>query len=221
MKEQLTKYVELLFAGAPNARDIQQEILQNTLDRYDDLIAQGKSPEAAYSLSISGIGDINEILGSNTHQNTYTTVQEPAEDPADTALKKKRKAVAVAFYILCPVPLFILSEFGLDTLGLCLTLLLVAAATALLIMNGKDKPADDNNPYSVPTVSSDPETAMQQKTREGIHTLIWCIGLAIYLIMSFTTGAWYITWVMFPLIGCIEGLVDAITDLKEANKYEN
>ena len=62
MKEQLIQYVNLLFAGVPQAADIKEEILQNTLDRYDDLIAQGKSPQAAYSLAISGIGDINEIL---------------------------------------------------------------------------------------------------------------------------------------------------------------
>lgn len=214
MKEQLTKYVELLFAGAPNARDIQQEILQNTLDRYDDLIAQGKSPEAAYSLSISGIGDLSEILGSNPHQSTFTPASEPAENPEDALLKKKRKAAAIAFYILCPVPMFILSEFGLDTMGLCLTLLLVAAATALLVMNGKDHRIEEYTPGGTAT---DPQITMQEKARESIHTLIWCIGLAVYLIMSFATGAWYITWVMFPLIGCVQGLVDAITDLKEAD----
>ncbi len=216
MKEQLTKYVELLFAGAPNARDIQQEILQNTLDRYDDLISQGKSPEAAYSLSISGIGDLSEILGSNPHQSTFTPASEPAENPEDALLKKKRKAAAIAFYILCPVPLFILSEFGLDTMGLCLTLLLVAAATALLVMNGKDKPIDDNNLYTAPAAPSDPETAMGQETRKNIRTIIWCIGIAAYFIMSVATDAWYITWIAFPLIACIQGLTTAILDLKEA-----
>ena len=60
MREQLIRYVDLLFAGAPNAQDVKQEILQNTLDRYDDLLQQGKSPEAAYSLAISGIGDVND-----------------------------------------------------------------------------------------------------------------------------------------------------------------
>ena len=59
MREQLTQYVNLLFAGAPDSEDIRQEILQNTLDRYDDLIAAGKTPEAAYRLAISGIGDIH------------------------------------------------------------------------------------------------------------------------------------------------------------------
>ena len=212
MRDQLTKYVELLFAGAPNARDIQQEILQNTLDRYDDLIDQGKSPEAAYSLSISGIGDISELLERNSYNTAKAPSAEPIQDPAQAAEKRMRKAVAIAFFILCPIPLFILSEFGADTIGLCLTLLLVAAGTALMILNGKDRQDEDEEPEET---SANPETSMREKTRESIHTLIWCIGLAVYLIISFATGAWYITWVMFPLIGCVQGLMDAITDLKE------
>ena len=63
MREQLIQYVQLLFAGAADCDDTRQEILQNTLDRYDDLVAAGKTPEAAYRLAIMGIGDINEILG--------------------------------------------------------------------------------------------------------------------------------------------------------------
>ena len=42
MREQLIQYVNLLFVGATGCEDIKQEILQNTLDRYDDLIAEGK-----------------------------------------------------------------------------------------------------------------------------------------------------------------------------------
>lgn len=41
MKVQLKQYVDLLFAGTPDSNDMKQEILQNTLDRYDDLISQG------------------------------------------------------------------------------------------------------------------------------------------------------------------------------------
>ena len=62
MREQLKQYVNLLFAGTTDSEEMKQEILQNTLDRYDDLISQGKTPEAAYRLAIGGIGDINEVL---------------------------------------------------------------------------------------------------------------------------------------------------------------
>ena len=64
MRAKLAQYVQLLFAGVPDSDEIKEEILQNTLDRYDDLIDQGKVPEAAYRLAIAGIGDINEILGT-------------------------------------------------------------------------------------------------------------------------------------------------------------
>lgn len=69
MRDQLIQYVSLLFAGTENCEDIRQEILQNTLDRYDDLVAQGKSPESAYRQAISGIGDISEILSG---EQTFT-----------------------------------------------------------------------------------------------------------------------------------------------------
>ena len=82
MREQLIQYVTLLFAGANDCEDIRQEILQNTLDRYDDLIAQGKVPEAAYRLAISGIGDISEILG--------TPPTSPKLDAAPSRKSRKR-----------------------------------------------------------------------------------------------------------------------------------
>lgn len=117
-------------------------------------------------------------------------------------------------YILCPIPLFILSEFGLDTIGLCLTLLLVAAATALrLTMKQTPKPRE--------IVIHDAPESPRQELRNGINSMIWAVGLALYFIISFATGAWMITWVIFPLIGAVQGLVKAIMDLKEANDYEN
>lgn len=217
MREQLTKYVELLFAGAPNARDIQQEILQNTLDRYDDLIAQGKSPEAAYSLSISGIGDISEILGSRRAQAAPASPMETEESVVETIERKKMRAVAIALYILCPVPLFILSEIGYDTLGLCLLLLMVAGATALMVMTGKGR----QNAEAAEPIPTDPQSAAKQELRRSVRTVIWVITLCVYLVVSFATQAWFITWLVFPIGSAVQGLVNACIDLKEASGYEN
>ena len=212
MREQLIQYVNLLFAGAADCEDIKQEILQNTLDRFDDLVAQGKSPEAAYRLAISGIGDINEILG-NASRGTISPApaqNEPDAPETEEDIKRKKiRAIAIAMYILCAVPLIILSEFGLDTLGLCLTLALVAYATYLMVITAK-KDVDEDE------VNENKPLTPQQELKKSIGNLIWAIGLAVYFIMSFATGAWYITWLLFPIIGCVEGLVKAIIDLKEA-----
>lgn len=209
MRDQLKKYVELLFAGAPNTGDIQQEILQNTLDRYDDLIAQGKTPEAAYRLAISGIGDINEILGDIPSDASKSNG--PAQHPGNTkkALSRVLRAIAIALYILCPIPLFVLSEIGLETIGLCGTIAIVGVATALMVLapntpGGNAKKEKESAPAENPL-------------RRSISSVITAVGLAVYFILSFATGAWFITWLVFPIMGAVKGLINACMDLKEVS----
>ena len=211
MREQLIQYVNLLFAGTPDSEDIRQEILQNTLDRYDDLLSQGKSPESAYRLAISGIGDINEILSGGCVKSTAAakTAAATSEDPEKEKQKKVANAVAVALYITCPVPLFVLGS----TVGLCLMFIMIASGVALQMIydDGKGKIREKKAPVTQ-------EDAAREKLRNCIDGITWAIGLAVYFIVSFATKAWYITWLLFPIIGCVCGLINAILDLKEASK---
>ena len=205
MREQLIQYVELLFAGARDCEDIKQEILQNTLDRYDDLVASGKVPEAAYRLAIAGIGDINEILGTNVPN---TIVSHPAAEPedGDTPWKKLLRAIAVGLYILCPLPLILLSDLGMDILGLCGTLGLVAVATVMIMLGAKqEKPGKQEE-----------EDAPQSELSKSLIGLIWALGLGVYFLISFTTNCWHITWVIFPILGALDSLVSAIIRNQEA-----
>lgn len=214
MRDQLIQYVSLLFAGTENCEDIRQEILQNTLDRYDDLVAQGKSPESAYRQAISGIGDINEILSG---EQTFTpSPRTNAPEPeADTPTKKLLRTIAIALYILCAAPLIILSEFGLDNLGLCCTLAVVAVATVLIILGKKNGSAEDTREHAASAQAQEASETPRHELRKSIKSLIWAIGLAAYFIVSFATGAWYVTWVIFPIIGAVQGLVIACLDLTE------
>ena len=207
MRDQLVQYVSLMFAGAKNCEDIKQEILQNTLDRYDDLVAEGKAPEAAYQLAISGIGDINEILGVQLNSMQY--VQPVQKKTEENLFRKCIRAIAVGLYIICILPLIILSELGLDTLGLCITVIIVAIATVIMLLTSQ--------PSSEEKSVERPESPLEK----SIGSLIWAIGLSFYFIISFSTGAWYITWLIFPLIGAVQGLVRAIVDLREAIKNES
>ena len=271
MREQLIQYVELLFAGATDSEDIKQEILQNTLDRYDDLIAAGKVPEAAYRLAIAGIGDINEILGTNIPS---TVVSRPASEPdeGDTPTKKLLRAIAVGLYIICILPLVILDG---HILGFCGTLSIVAVATVLIMLGAKKEPPEKLKEEEAPqselskslvgliwalglgvyflisfttnywhitwvifpilgaldslvsaiirnqeALHSDVMFPSKQRVRKAIRKLIWAIGLAIYFLFSFATNAWYMSWLIFPMIGAVQGLTMAILDYKEAVKYE-
>jgi len=219
MREQLNQYVNLLFAGAPDADEIRAEILQNTLDRYDDLVGQGKSPEAAYRLAIGGIGDINEILGVACQNPAFSIPAKdimPETETEDYIRRKKTRAIAIAMYILCALPLIILGDLGLDNLGLCLTLVIVACATYLIITTGRKSKEDDE-------IEDNDQHRDTEKNplKESIGNSIWIAGLIAYFGLSFLSGAWHITWLIFPITACACGLSDAIIDLMEVNKHEN
>lgn len=217
MREQLAQYVKLLFAGTTDSEDMQQEILQNTLDRYDDLIDQGKAPEAAYRLAISGIGDINEILGAASPAPAAAAAEN--EDyrgrPLPSARKKTMRAVAIGMYICSAIPLFILGNIGDGVIGLSITCLLVAAATALIIMS-----SDARSEQSKEMKSAKEPLTPQQELRQAVQKTLSTVALVLFLVVSFLTGAWYITWLIFPIMGAVRGIVFACMDLKEAKEHE-
>ena len=203
MREQLIQYVELLFAGTGDFEDTKQEILQNTLDRYDDLVAAGKVPEAAYRLAISGIGDINEILG--TSMPGAVTAQPAVEaDDGDNPKKKLMRAIAVGLYIVCILPLMILDG---HILGFCGTLVIVAIATVMIILGGKKENKE---------IQDEVEKNSRSPLQKSISSMLWTVGLAVYILWSFTTYDWHITWTIFPVLAALDSLVSAILRNQEA-----
>jgi len=65
MNNKIKAYVDKLFAdklGEPFIKDAKEELLANLNDKYNDLIAEGKSGDEAYLLVISGIGDVDELF---------------------------------------------------------------------------------------------------------------------------------------------------------------
>lgn len=198
MREQLKQYVNLLFAGTTDNEEMKQEILQNTLDRYDDLISQGKTPEAAYRLAIGGIGDINEVLSDMV---AFPAPITAAPDPATAAEHKKMRAVAIGMYICSVLPVIILGNIGNGILGVCMMFLLIAAATVLMVMASDDDDAEERD-----------ET---RKSRQSpLDKTLNTVTLAVFLVLSFATGAWHITWLVWPIMACVKGILRAVRDLK-------
>lgn len=219
MREHLIHYVDLLFAGAPEAADIKQEILQNTLDRYDDLVAQGKNPQAAYSLAIAGIGDVTELLGNAPAAPSQFPAPEAAHyahaAPQGKPLwKKVLTAIAIFLYIIAIIPLLVMSEMGMEVIGLCGTISIVAVATVAIIAGSGSKQEQPKQEEKQEVLTP------RQEMKKAIKKTISTVGLVVYFVVSFATGAWYITWLIFPIIAAIEGIVSACVDLKEEKDHE-
>ena len=208
MREKLRTYIDCLFAGAPNTpqtAEIKTEILQNTLDRYDDLIAEGKTPEAAYSLAVSGIGDISEILSGGAAPNPRPAQAEPPENA--NFIRKLMTGIAVGLYILCVAPCIILQ----DEKGVVGMFGMIALATVLLCVRPAAvkvrRPAAGEIPAE--------QMSAEYRLKSSVNGLLFAICLAVYFIVSFCTGAWYITWVIFLMYKAVCGIVSALLDMRK------
>ncbi len=60
-----------------------------------------------------------------------------------------------------------------------------------------------------------PEKKAKNKKREVVEQLYWAIITAIYLLVSFITFAWQITWVIWPVAAILSEIIFSITDLKK------
>lgn len=218
MREQLIQYVNLLFAGNDGVEDIKQEILQNTLDRYDDLVSRGRTPEEAYRQAITGIGDVNEIINGKAdfaEENrppVYAPV--PEFDSTAAAVSRLMRALAIFLYIVSPVPLFLFSRLGWDEVGLCCLLIIVGIATALLLLFKSPKAKEQHQEY-IEYTDRPRNSGSQRELKKSVGKLISTVGLVLYFIISFSTGAWFITWLIFPIIGAVKGVVNSCIDLRE------
>ena len=112
MREQIQAYVNGLFADAAltirNA-EVRQEILQHTLDRYDDLVASGKPEQEAYDEAVAGIGDVSELYEHKPAEKQAEAPKSARDFPAPPAAPyaapvapaKKKKFPGWAIALIC------------------------------------------------------------------------------------------------------------------------
>ncbi|WP_434798433.1 permease prefix domain 1-containing protein [Terrisporobacter vanillatitrophus] len=205
-------YVQELFENAPKNRrteEFKEELLANLLDKYYDLLQSNMDDEMAYNKVISSIGNIDNLFEKD--------LLEITKESWDKKKSAKITAISVMMYILCPVSVIVFGSIGFETLGVVIMFLLIAGATGLLIYNNMTKPQymkqDDTLVEDFKEWKS--TTNKSRRVRKSIESAMWAIITAIYLLISFTTGAWHITWIMFVIGAAIEKVIRAYFEYKE------
>lgn len=215
MIEKLRVYIDSIFENAPKTKqaiELKEEILQNTVERYNDLTQEGKSEEAAFNIAVAGIGDVTEIIESleKPFRGYEYTKEEIEESRKKSAIYT---SVAVMLYILSVLPVIA----DLEVIGISLMFVMIALATGLIIYNNKthirhykidDTIVEDFKKWNK-------ENDGKRALRKSISSVVWSLCLAIYFLISFTTMAWHITWVIFPIAAAVDNIIKAIMDLKK------
>lgn len=225
MEYNIRAYVDDLFQNAPRtqkAYELKVELTQNLIDKYRALIEEGKSAEDAYNLTVMSIGDVRELFDG---LEDGPVPSQPVYIPPADGVKRHAAvtSIAVMLYILSVVPLIVLSTILPDdiggTLGLVLMFLMIAAATGLLIYNHATKPK--KQPPAGTVVADFRQWQTQNNSNrqllKAIRSAYWPLVLALYFLLSFGTGRWSITWIIFLIAPAVDGIIKSVLTLNDPN----
>ena len=186
----------------------------------------------------------NPYSANGAYQNTsndfdtYAPESEPVRQFSAEEKEQIRKyrlrrgilnSVAVAMYITCWVPLIIIAPMGLfgalsGVIGIAILMLMVAGATAMMIMKSAIKPEclrgvkeleddDDEDDIALKARGGKRARRVKNPILRAISAVMWPITIIVYLGVSFLSGAWHITWMIFLISTAIEGIVESIFEL--------
>lgn len=230
MNSKIKNYVEVLFKGIPNtkkAQELREEILSNLNDHFEAHIAEGKSENQAYTEALADLGDIDALLSD-------LEPEQDLKEKIDAYRKKRAKntSISVMLYIVGVILLIIFAEFGnalsyknselFEMAGVVLLLLCAAVATGLIIYTHMSMPQDvaqyiskdSGRQFDIST------TSRKFKNLAAFMKLYWSLVLVIYLAVSFTTGAWYITWMIWVIGAALKNAIYVFCDT-EKDETEN
>lgn len=220
MNERMKNYIEELFADAPKNRkftELKEELLSNSNCKYDDLVEGGASPDEAFKSVISGIGDVSELISQLYSENKT--------NPEMIEKSRKRSAIfvslAIGIFVLSPTALIFFAQvLNRSIAGLLIMLILLAIGVAILVYNSMTKLPETKEDETF--VEEFRQWKVEKGQRKGIRAaisgILWPLIIVIYFLVSFLTGAWHLTWLMYIIGACIEGVISLIFELRKDMK---
>lgn len=198
-------------------KNISQEELANALDVSRQTVSKWETGESMPDFN--KIQPICEYFGITTDElitGSQNIVEQKKEDKKNKFARNL--AISVGLYILSLVAIILLSAlFNQPIIGVSLFFTIIAIATGIIIYSaivyGKDK-------------EEEKKKTKQEKKKDVVAKqladIIGLVGIIVYLLVSFLTGAWHLTWIIFIAIGLVNAIVKLICGLtiKEEKEEE-
>lgn len=231
----IRKYMDELFENAPiNHRtlELKEELIANALEKYNDLLLRGYGDDEAFQLVVGSIGDVQQLFADLGTDDDYSYayylqwVREAQEKKAALT------AVSVGLFLLAGAVLvisfllyshnvkliYIHGQNVIYLLGIGLALLICIVPVSLLVYAHRIQPPAELSGYAAGESTAISETKKRRRKhfkqiKNSLEGLMWMLIVIFYLIISFTTWKWYITWIIFLGGAAVECLLDVITKI--------
>ena len=207
METRIRTYIDGVFRDVPvteRSESIKSEILQNLLDRYRDLLADGRSEEEAYAMAISSGGDLSGIAADLKGEGVgYSYAYEKQFDryyEKEYRKEKKKCAIFNGWFWPLVVCVYLCYSFLVSGAWSYSWILFIAASAV-------------SNLYAYLTIKSN-----RKERRAAAGGAIWTGIVTVYFVLSFLTRRWDVTWLVFILGVALSRILSALEESK--NKEE-
>lgn len=156
--------------------------------------------------------DVPEQYNGNIYNDYYTdnniSQNEPVQNSDSSEEFNRRKvrssiimSVAVGFYILSVIPFFTLKD---SKMMLTLFFIIIAVATVMVVFAALSRPKPDKSQLQ----------SKEYKLYKQITSILAGAVLVLYMLISFMTGMWHITWLVWVIYGVICEIIKLVFALK-------
>ncbi|MBP3384087.1 MAG: helix-turn-helix transcriptional regulator [Firmicutes bacterium] len=123
-------------------------------------------------------------------------------------------ALGVGLCILSVVPMFIaLAITDIDSVMVTMVGLLLTMVAVGVFMIIRTIMIQETYEQLLEEGDYTQEKKVMAKKNNNLATAYWCIALAVFLLWSFLSGDWHITWIVWPVAGVMFGAVCAIANM--------
>lgn len=218
MISKIRQYITRAFEDVPKTKksvEMQEELISNLIEKYNDQLAQNKSEEEAYNTVIAGIGDLSELTESLKERHVLSAIS-----PEERKRSARNTAFAVMLFILSPMALIISAEIlHQEIVGLATMFMFIACGTGILIYTQASKPKYLKEEE---TMIEEFKEWKSKKNRdkglfEALGSAYWLIVVAIYLYISFTYFNWHYSWIIFLIASAVFNILKAVVEMGQRN----
>lgn len=214
MSKKIDNYVEVLFSEIPRSKkaaELKEELRGNMNERYDDYIRQGHSEALAYSQTVANLGDVDEMLASVTPDAEFKRLAQHYR-----VRSARNTGISIALYILGAAVVVASALFQSERaaiIGVVILLVMAAFATGLLIFTNMSTPREYRDYIDMDDEDYDVRTP-EGKRMKNMMSLYWLAVTCVYLLWSFLSSSWHITWIIWPIAGVLYGIIKIVYELR-------
>lgn len=228
MNTKIREYIDELFQNAPKTKralELKEEMISNAEEKFADLLREGYREEDAFGVVIHSIGNVNELFeelekedGGMGYSDQELMLQQK---------KAKLTAISVGLYVFALAVFFLgavlddglryIAPFDVASLAMVIAILLCIAPTVMIVYASQLTPRYKRTEDSMVEEYKEWKdgSSRYKEVRRAVSSIIWTVTVILYFLISFNTMAWYITWVIFLIAGCVESIVSLIFSMRK------